>query len=369
ANDPPRYNSVFGRAGLLAFILAAIGVFFRTPLLALFIGIIDPGKMVADSASLYFTICVWGIPPLLMTLSINGWFIGMQNTVAPMCISISMNLFNVVASICAVYVFKAGFAGVAYGTLIANWTGLCLAIAIVIFTSRRYKLKILSLKEIIAGGFGKFFRVSSDLFLRSACIMSVSMAVTAIGARMGDLTMAVNTIMVQFFLFFSYFMDGFSFAGEALVGKHAGASKLPEVYDVTKQLMKWSAAMAIAFMLIYLFGASLIATLITDVENVREGINKMRVFIWILPPIAVWAFIYDGVFIGLTATRRMFLTTFVATLLFASVIAIGWHFYPFSAHPSTGNRILWSAFLGFLAVRGIGLALQFKTAVKHYHVT
>lgn len=363
ARDSQSYNSVFWRAVILAVVLGALTVLIRNPLLSLFMTIINPGTEVAQTASLYFSICVWGIPPLLVTLSINGWFIGMQNTVAPMAISIAMNLFNVAASVCAVYVFKAGFAGVAFGTLIANWAGMILAVTIVLCTSRKYGLRWLSRNAFESGGFGRFFKISSDLFLRSACIMSVSMAVTAIGARMGDLTMAVNTIMLQFFLFFSYFMDGFSFAAEALVGKNIGAANISGVHYITRLLLKWSAAMAIFFMTIYAVGASWIVSLLTDVDSVREGIGKISYFLWLLPPIAVWAFIYDGIFIGLTSTRRMFVTTLTALLLFAAVIASGWMIKPFNEYPALGNRMLWIAFLGFLGVRGIGLALQFRTVV------
>lgn len=217
-------NIIFWRSVSLAAILGLLVIIIREPLLDLFMGIISPGEETSKAASLYFSICAWGIPPLLITLSINGWFIGMQDTMRPMLISISMNLFNVAASLIAVYGINAGFAGVAYGTLTANWAGLILATSVVFAYSKKVSLKP-DLKRIIrGGGYGKFFRVSTDLFLRSACIMGVSLSVTAIGARMGDLTMAVNTIMLQFFLFFSYFMDGFSFAGEALIGKNAGAA-------------------------------------------------------------------------------------------------------------------------------------------------
>lgn len=364
AQNKEAYNSVFWRAVTLAVILGGITVALRNPLLSLFLNIIEPGPLVAQSAALYFSICVWGIPPLLVTLSINGWFIGMQNTVAPMAISIAMNLFNVTASVCAVYVFKAGFAGVAIGTLIANWLGLLLAIIIVFCQSKKYHLERINRTTFASGGFVRFFKVSSDLFLRSACIMSVSMAVTAIGARMGDLTMAVNTVMLQFFLFFSYFMDGFSFAAEALTGKNIGANDVSGVYHVTKVLLKWSAAMATIFMTIYGALSPLIVALLTDVESVREGIYKIRYFLWILPPIAVWAFIYDGIFIGLTSTRRMFFTTLTALILFAAITAIGWSMHPFNENPGIGNILLWTAFLGFLGIRGIGLAMQFKGVVR-----
>lgn len=363
AGNKQRCSSVFRQAVLIAITLGILVILLRSPLLSLFMGIIDPGPQVAQYASTYFSICVWGIPPLLVTLSINGWFIGMQNTVAPMCISIAMNVFNIIASVCAVFVFNSGFAGVAYGTLIANWCGAVLASVITTCLRKRYGLTIFVPLTSSFTNIGRFFKVGGDLFLRSACIMSVSMAVTAIGARMGDLTMAVNTIMVQFFLFFSYFMDGFSFAGEALVGRFVGARKINAVFSITRRLLIWCAVMSAIFMIIYLFGTPLITSLITDVDNVRAGINRMSLFIWILPPIAVWAFLFDGVFIGLTSTRRMFLTTLAATLLFTLVIALGWYVKPFNLHPVLGNNLLWIAFLGFLAVRGAGLGIQFRHVV------
>lgn len=362
-------NIVFWRAIGLASLLGLFVISVRQPLLNIFLEIISPGNEVALAASEYFLICVWGIPPLLITLSINGWFIGMQDTVRPMIISISMNLLNVAASLIAVYALDAGFAGVAYGTLTANWTGLLLSALIVAMYSKRVSLHPDIKRVFHGGGFGKFFRVSSDLFLRSACIMGVSLSVTAIGARMGDLTMAVNTIMLQFFLFFSYFMDGFSFAGEALIGKSSGAADFSGLRSISRRLLSWSAAMATLFFVIYLCGANSITAMLTDVEAVRKEISEMSLFLWLLPPVAVWAFIYDGFFIGLTATRRMFVTTLMAILTFAIVVTAGMEIHPFETNPVFGNRMLWVAFLSFLAVRGIGLAVQFPQMIRNMDET
>ncbi len=361
-------NIIFWRSVSMAAILGLFVIIIREPLLDLFMGIISPGEEASKAASLYFSICAWGIPPLLITLSINGWFIGMQDTMRPMLISISMNLFNVAASLIAVYGINAGFAGVAYGTLTANWAGLILATSVVFAYSKKVSLKP-DLKRIIrGGGYGKFFRVSTDLFLRSACIMGVSLSVTAIGARMGDLTMAVNTIMLQFFLFFSYFMDGFSFAGEALIGKNAGAGDFPSLHSMSHRLLLWSAVMASAFLITYFFGSDIITSVLTDVGQIREGVKNMKAFIWILPPIAVWAFIFDGFFIGLTATRRMFVTTLIAILTFGAIIALGFINHSFN-DKSAGNMILWAAFLSFLGVRGVGLAIQFPCVIRNMEKT
>ncbi len=362
-------NIIFWRAIGLATLLGLIVITLRNPLLDIFLSIISPGYDVAHAASEYFLICVWGIPPLLITLSINGWFIGMQDTVRPMVISISMNLLNVAASVIAVYGLDSGFAGVAYGTLAANWTGLILSTFIVATYSKRVSLKPNMGTIIHNGGFGKFFKVSSDLFLRSACIMGVSLSVTAIGARMGDLTMAVNTIMLQFFLFFSYFMDGFSFAGEALIGKSSGAKDFTGLRFMSRRLLIWSGIMAILFLIVYFCGSGTITALLTDVESVRNEVSGMSPFLWLLPPVAVWAFIYDGFFIGLTATRRMFITTLIAIMTFGLIVTVGMEIHPFETYPAFGNRLLWVAFLSFLAVRGVGLAIQFPRMVNNMEET
>lgn len=369
ARDHEAIRTVFWRALIFAALLGIAVVILRMPLLSLFLAVISPGAEVTASASVYFSICAWGIPPLLITLSINGWFIGMQDTVRPMVISIVMNLLNVVASIVSVYVLKAGFAGVAYGTVTANWAGLLLASILVITRSTGFSLRISPRRILSNGSFGKFFRVSSDLFLRSACMMSVSLAVTAVGARMGDLTMAANTVMLQFFLFFSYFTDGFSFAGEALIGKTRGECNFVEMRRVVKRLMLWAGGIAVVFFFIYLFFSGAITSLLTDVSNVRETVHGMRCFIWLLPPVSVMAFIYDGIFIGLTATRRMFLTTLAAALAFAAITGIGMEMVPFHDHSGLGNIILWTAFMAFLAIRGIGLGIQFPGIVRHIEKT
>lgn len=351
-------NTVFWRAVSLAAFLGLLVVAARNPLLDIFLRVISPEAETARYAASYFSICVWGIPPLLITLSVNGWFIGMQNTVIPMIVSIAMNLLNIGGSLIAVYALHAGFTGVAYGTLAANWIGMLMAMAMVAGYSRKSDMKPHLRKIMHSGGFSKFFRVSSDLFFRSACIMGVSLAVTSIGARMGDLTMATNTIMLQFFLFFSYFMDGFSFAGEALVGKNYGAGDCSAMRSVIRRLLIWSSAMALLFMIIYMALSGGITDMLTDVSEVRENVVKMRAFIWILPPVAVWAFIYDGFFIGLTATRRMFVTTFAAVAVFGIISVLGMGGIPGAETSPAANRILWTAFLCFLGTRGIGLAVQ-----------
>lgn len=339
---------VLSRA-IFSALLIGIGILlFSHPLLSLLLSIIAPSADAAPLASEYFRICAWGIPPLLITLSINGWLIGMQNTVIPMAIAVSMNIINVAASLTAVFVLKAGFRGVALGTLTANWLALFLAIILLarFIRGRGYSFSLALIFR--KGGFRKFFSVSVELFFRSACIMAVSTAVTSMGARMGDLTLASNAVAMQFFFFFSYFMDGFAFAGEALVGEAAGAANRRSLVSAIKALLIWSAGVAVSFLIIYALASHVIIDLITDIPEVRTACRTLLPAILLIPPLSFLAFILDGFFIGFTATRRMLLTTLAASVVFAVTLLT----FPLS------NALLWTAFLSYLFLRGLGLLIQ-----------
>lgn len=342
------------RATLLG---AAIGVgvwIVQYPLLQLLLWLIAPSGEVAVLAARYFSICCWGMPAVLAVMGISGWLIGMQNTLYPMLISVIVNALNVAFSLLAVFGFKAGFEGVAFGTLAANACAVPVALVFVRRVGR--KSGVLSsgrpsLSEIVRGaGLRKFFSMSSELFVRSACIMGVSMTVTAVGARLGDTVLAANALLMQFFIFYSYFMDGLAYAGEALCGNRAGAADRRGLNLVVRRLLMWGGVLTAVFTAAYLLGFGAILRLLTDSSVVIEFAMGMRWFIVLMPLISGWAFIFDGVYVGLSGTRRMLFTTMAATAVFAAVIIL---------IPDGGNHALWSAFLTYLAIRGLGLALQY----------
>lgn len=362
ASDNMAVGRVFSRSMLLAVSIGIFVIAFAVPLSSVLMGVISPDEEVKELAAKYFAICIWGTPALLATLSINGWFVGMQNTVFPMAVSISVNVINIICSLTAVFLLGMGFIGVAVGTLISNWAGFLLAIIFVARFAGKRKLMLWNgWRAIVRGGdFRQFFSVSTNLFFRSACIMGVSLAVTSIGARMGYLTMAVNTVMMQFFILFSYFMDGFAFSAEALCGKYAGAGNLAELRRTVKALLVWSAAIAAGFTLIYLLFYNPVVALLTDEKDVRNVAASMSFFAVLIPMVSFAAFIYDGFFIGLTATRRMLVTTLLAMGAFFLTVLC------FHADTTAGrNMTLWTGFLSYLLVRGAGLALQLNTVVRN----
>lgn len=355
ARDERMSRDVLVKSLTIAAALSLLAIAIQSPLLALLLRVIGPDPAVRDLASLYFRICIWGAPAQLGIMAASGWFIGRQNTVVPMGVAIGVNIVNILLSLTLVFGFRLGFTGIAVGTLCAGWTGLAAILLLVRKNSKvDNEVKVLTPRSAGTVGWGRFFRLNSDLFFRSACIMCVSLAMTSVGARLGETILAANAVIMQFFLFFSYFMDGFAFAGEALVGKAAGARDRELLRSSVSGLVRWGAAMAILFFLVYLAGARTITGFLTDNETVREAVADMGIWIMILPPVTVAAFIFDGVFIGLARTRVLLIVTLAASTAFFTLA-----FLASGPGKLPGNRLLWLAFETYLLLRGVLLAFVY----------
>lgn len=359
AGAPDEQRAVFSRSFFLAVAAGVAVILLGEPLCRLLSLIISAPAPVSALAADYFKICILGAPAQLGIMAANGWMVGRQSTVLPMTVSITVNIINIALSLAAVFALKWGFAGIAVGTMVSNWCGLVLAL----YLARRSfggKRLFASRREVFARGeMVKFFRVNSDLFLRSACVMAVSLSVTSIGARLGADVLAVNAVINQFFIFFSYFMDGFAFAAEAMVGKAYGARDGKAMHRDTKALGLWSLIMAVTFTAIYLGFGNEIVALLTSEESVRELAAGLRLWIVALPAISVAAFIFDGFYIGVIATRRMLVSTATAMAVFFLIAFI---------HPGgialPDNHTLWTAFLSYLLTRGVVLAWQWPKLSK-----
>lgn len=352
-------SKVFTRALTLGFLIGALLVAFQTPLMNGLCNVIGAEEDVTDLVDKYFSICIWEAPSMLATMAISGWFVGMQSTFYPMVIAISVNVINIVASLTYVFGFGMGFEGIAYGTLTANWAGLLVAIAMVI-RFRKGKRILCSVKDIAGGGgISSFFTVNVNLFFRSACITAVSLGVTAAGARLGALTLAVNAVLMQFFTLFSFFMDGFAFSAEALVGKYAGAHDEKMLRKSVRLVLLWSLWMALIFSAVYLLGYSGITDLLTDELGVRQGVYGMRVWIWLIPIVSVWAFVFDGFYVGITETGKMLRATLIATAAFFIISFL--HIEGGKIEVAVvSNGFLWSAFLCYLFLRGALLGAMWR---------
>ena len=296
-------------------------------------------------ASLYFRICIWGAPAVLGLYSISGWCIGMQNSRFPMYVAITQNIVNILASLVLVYGFGMKIEGVAIGTLVAQYAGLLMAAWL--WTSHfKRLLPYIQLQTLLAkGAIRRFFQVNRDIFFRTLCLVAVTMYFTSAGAAQGEVILAVNTLLMHFFTFFSYIMDGFAYAGEALVGKHLGANDRPALRQMVHQLFVWGIVLSLVFTLVYGIGGKVFLGLITNEQSVITASSAYFYWVLAIPLAGFAAFLYDGIFIGATATRWMLYAMSIATIAFFLI------YYGFKG--AMGNHALWLAFITYLALRGI----------------
>lgn len=360
SGDRDGISDVFSRSLMLGLGIGVAILLLRLPLKLALLALLGPDGEVAGYAAQYFEICIWGAPAMLVTMAVQGWLLGMQTTLLPMIVTITVNLLNIALSLLFVFVGDMGFPGVAYGTLAATWAGVFLALGMARYRGRGMKLWCGLNRLSDASGLGRFFKVNTDIFLRSACIIAVSLTVTAIGARLGSLTLAANAVIVQFYIFFSYCMDGFSFTGEALCGRFAGSGDRRALHMSVRLLLMWSAVMAAGFTIAYVVGYHDIISLITNEQQVIDEISRYRIWIFLIPALSVLAFIYDGFFIGLTATRRMFVVTAISALIFMAISFVGISDSGISLSLPDNNR-MWLAFVCYLFARGALLAVQSKS--------
>lgn len=326
-------------------LIAIILVTLQYPIRKLAFTFIQTTEEVERLATLYFRICIWGAPAMLGLYGFAGWFIGMQNSRFPMYIAITQNIVNIAASLCFVYLFHMKVAGVAWGTLTAQYAGFLMALLL----WRRYYgglKKHVAWHEVLKKeAMLRFFQVNRDIFLRTLCLVIVTLFFTSAGAAQGEIVLAVNTLLMQLFTLFSYIMDGFAYSGEALVGKYVGANNLPALYRTVRQLFIWGVGLSTGFTLLYFFGGkSFLGLLTNEISVIREAENY---FYWVLaiPLTGFAAFLWDGIFIGATATRQMFYSMLVASGSFFLVY--------YSLHEWMGNHALWLAFIVYLSLRGI----------------
>ena len=295
-----------------AAVLWLIQWLFVTAVLA----IVPCSTEVAAFAREYFFIRIWAAPATLSLMALKGWFIGMQDTVSPMITDIVVNVVNMTVSyVLAVYTSLEAL-GVAYGTLVAQFTGLLLALVICMF---KYKtvvqdivrllcdkaIKLLGDKEM-----KRFMSLNANLFVRSLCFMVVYVGFTSLASQYGDVELAVSTIMMKLFMLFSYFVDGFAYAGEALVGKEYGASRSlasspHSLVRIVRLLFAWSLGVGLLFTLLFAIWSEECYLAMTNDMEVLSRLGDYTLWLIAMPLVSTLAFMWDGVYAGATAGKQI----------------------------------------------------------------
>lgn len=355
ARDADTQTVILLRSLLVAFTIGMVMIFLQRPLIHFMVKFMEAKGEVETLVNTYTRICIYGAPAMLGMYALSGWFIGSQNSRRPMFISIAVNLINICLSLTLVFSFHLTMAGIALGTLIAQWCGLLIGLYFVM--ADRLQVTKSHIRNILdLDGIKRFFSINTDIFLRTLCLIAVTLWFTRCGAEQGDIMLSVNAILMQFFIIFSYFADGFAYAGEALAGKYCGAKDTVSMATTVRNLFKWGLCIALVFACVYyLFGMNIV-TLLTDSETVKTQAAEYVVWVSLVPIAGIAAFIWDGIYIGLTRTRSMLLSMFTAMVVFFAI----WHFI----FPLWANDALWFAFISYLAVRGIVLRVLYNFTSK-----
>lgn len=354
AHDLKEVTRILLRSTGISLMLALALLILQYPIRLIAFELIDTSAEVQQLATLYFHICIWGAPATLGLYSFSGWFIGMQNSRFPMFIAITQNIVNIVASLLFVFVFGMKVEGVALGTLIAQYAGLFMAYLLWLRYYRPLR-KYISRKQLFThDAMKRLFQVNRDIFLRTLCLVAVTVFFTSTGAAFGDVVLAVNTLLMQLFTLFSYIMDGFAYAGEALTGKYIGAGNRQELQRTIRHLFGWGIALSLAFTLLYGIGGKEFLGLLTNEQSVISASGDYFYWVLAIPFAGFAAFLLDGICIGVTSTHIM---------LKAMVVASGSFFLIYySLHNVLHNHALWLGFIVYLALRGIMQALLLKSS-------
>ena len=362
-----------GIAAACAAVLIAIQwIFVRVAFL-----VVDCTPQVRELASRYFFIRIWAAPATLGLMALKGWFIGMQDSVSPMVTDLVVNGMNVLMSIVlalgldigGLHYDGMGFRGVAVGTVVAQYSGLTVAALLLLGKYYRNTLSTVGMAEMRGLFRGEdtrqFFSMNADLFVRSLCFIAIYIGFTVISARYGDVLLAVSSIMMKLLMIFSYFTDGFAYAGEALTGKYIGAGDRAMMRQTVIWTFVWSMSIAVAFMGIYHFAGVPMLKMMTSDAVVVQASREYLPWLLLMPVVGCAAFTWDGIYIGATASRQMRNSMLWAVAAFGMVWSAGIVFLNYSVQPERyghmAMHILMGAYFAHLLARTIYLSVRYRT--------
>ncbi|MDE0484647.1 MAG: MATE family efflux transporter [Candidatus Poribacteria bacterium] len=352
-NDRAECGLLLQRGLFIAIIGSLLLLIVQWVLADVSFALIVTSSEVEELARTYFHIRIYAAPATLCLHAFHGVFLGLQNAHYPMVLTILVNFINIVLNLIFVNVLGMKVEGVALATVIAQYVGLLLAS--VLFLARyRSLLTTWDFREVLAfSKLKRFLSISSDIFIRTLCLVFSHAFFIAKSAALSDAFLAINTILLQYINLMSYAIDGFAFAAESMVGKYKGARDMQNLKRTTRHIFLWAFLFGGAIMLIFaLFGQQLLH-LFTDQTALIEKAKPYLIWIIIAPIVNVAAYIWDGIYLGATVSKPLRNAMIVAMLLFLSAVYL---LMPF------GNHGLWGALTLLLIVRGVLLT---ALAPKH----
>jgi len=355
ANDYCLNFSILARGLLVAGGIGAIFIILQNFYLDLAMSLAGGSEQVQFYARQYSDIRVWGIPAGLANLVILGWLLGNHQAKSVMWVLIATNLVNLVLDLVFVWGFGWQVKGVALATLVAEYIGLILGL---IFIWNKYKLQLMKYQQEVwlalldKVALKSYFKMNRDIMIRTLCLQVCFVFMTFQGARLGDNVVAANAILMNFLLLISFGLDGIANAAEAMVGQAKGAKNSKQIKAVVNTSLFWTFIFSLGYTAVFYMGGEFFIRSISTIPSVISFANQHLIWVIILPLIACWCYLYDGIYIGLMQFSTMRNSMIIAT--FAC-------FFPtWLLLEPLGNNGLWAAFSIFMLVRGITLAWHYN---------
>lgn len=349
-NDKTEISLILSRSLLVA-VVCGIGLFvFQSFIADLSFYLVNGSNEVENLAREYFDIRIFAAPATLSLYAFHGWFLGMQNARIPLYLTVGGNILNIIFNLTFIYVFGMQSAGVALGTVAAQYLTLLTA-GVIFILKFKSDFELQNIRAIIKWeSLKKFFSVNFDIFVRTLCLIFVFSFFTAKSAEFGDNVLAANTILLQLWTILAYGIDGFAFAAESLVGKFIGRNSRQELKQVIKKIFIWSFGIAFVVSVIYYVFDVQLMRLFTDNQLVIDIALTFYLWTAAAPLINTACYIWDGIFIGATATKAMRDTMLISTLL----IFLPLYYF---TNDMWGNTALWFSLTMFMIARGVMLSI------------
>ncbi len=350
AGDNRTTTLMLARAITVSLVVGLIAIILQRPLGLGALAIMNGNELVSD----YFFARIWAVPAGVLLFGLNGWLTGMQNAIIPMIVAVLVNTIHVAFSIWFAFPLGMGIVGIAYASVVAQWTGVIITAAITWWHFRKSFVAIKWREVIDMAAMKEFFLINRDIIVRTLCIVATYTFFTAASARMGDDNiLAVNTILLQLFTLFSYMNDGFAYAAEALTGRFIGARDVGSLRKAVRGCVIWCLVVAIIYIGVYIgWWRDLLLLFISeeaqDATLLLDYAGRYIGWIIAIPLAAAMPFVMDGIMVGATQSRIMRDSMILSTIAYFAL------FYAFK--PIIGNNALWLAFSSYMFLRG---ALQY----------
>lgn len=358
--DSQECGALLVRSLTTCLLTALTMVVLQVPILRLALLVIGPEAELIDPITHYYNICIWGAFPSLALYAFTGWYVGMQNTRLPMIISISQNIINIALSYGFVYWFGMKLEGVALGTLLAQWFG-AIAATVIVILKFGHLLRSIDIREALhIEQMKQFFKVNRILFYRTLFLIAVNLFFIKAGAKGGAVILSVNSVLMQMFLLYSYIADGFAFAAEALCGKYYGARDKDSFNHALRLIWYWGIGLMMLYTIAYAGLGNIFVATLTDDETVRLAAREFLPWAIAIPLCGLGAFIWDGIFVGITETRGMLIGTMSGAISFFVLYQL--------LYPVMGNHAQWLAFNAYLLLRGLAQTMIYIKRKKAHGI-